>query len=185
MRAAEFLAVLDQYDRVHRKWLFTVHDLRTLFPQGTEGGFRNQLSCLVNHGYIRRVCRGVYANHRARSAQLARHRTAAFLRPRELVYVSRESRLCDLGLISQQMPDYLTVSTTGRSRLFTTCFGRIEYTHTRRDVNAILPHLTLNPIHGLLEADASLAWEELRQSGRNTDLVEEQVAKYDDVQLPV
>ena len=184
MKASDLLRSLDEWDRQHNKWLFTVHDLRLIFRSDTAGNFHNQLTRLVNAGYLKRVCRGVYANHRARSSRLPRFQLAAFLRPGEIVYVSRETRLCDLGLISQQMPDYLTLTTTGRSQLFTTCFGRIEYTHTHRPVPQLLPHLAFNPLYGMFEADAALAWQELKRSGRNTDLVLEQVEKYDDVQLP-
>lgn len=180
----ELFETLDRCDREHRKWLFTVHELRLLFRRGSLGNFHNQLSRMVRAGYLRRVCRGVYANDRARTRHLSRYALARFLRPHELIYVSRESRLCDLGYISQQMVDYLTVTTTGRSRLFTTCYGRIEYTHTARRAADVLPHLKFNEYHGMYEADAGLAWRELRQSRRNTQLVLEQAEKYADVKLP-
>ena len=184
MKTQELFTALDKCDRKYRKWLFTTSELRLLFRDGSAGNFHNQLSHMVATGYLRHVCRGIYANDRARSRHLSMYALARFLRPGELVYVSRESRLCDLGYISQQMLDYLTVTTRGRSRLFTTCYGRIEFTHTSRGVGELMPHLTFNTYHGIYEADATLAWRELKRSGRNTNLVLEQVEKYDDVELP-
>ena len=185
MKTRELFQVLDKYDRKHRKWLFTVHDLRLLFDSGTRGNFHNQLTQMVSNGYLAHVCRGVYANRRAMSKPpWPAISVATFLRPKELIYVSRESRLCDLGLISQMMPSYHTLTTTGLSQLFHTPFGRIEFTHTRCKVADLLPDLEYNRHLEIFEASSSLAWKELQRSRRNVDLVLEQVEKYADVELP-
>ena len=185
MKTKELFERLDQFDRQYGKWLFTVHDLRILFPERTKGNFHNQLTEMVRNRYLTRVCRGVYANRYARSRPYwTSIAVAAFLRPRELIYVSRETRLSDLGFISQMMPDYLTLTTTGPSQLYKTCFGRVEFTHTKQQVHNLLPHLEYDHQLQIFQASAALAWKELKRSARNTDLVLEQVEKYDDVQLP-
>ena len=173
MKSRDLQAVLDDWDRLHQKWVFNIHDLANLFPQDTPCNLHNQLCRLTRNGILRRVARGVYANHRARSRRLTIYTLARHLRPRELLYISRETRLCELGIIPQQVLDYLTLTTHGRSYLFRTPYGRIEYTHTERSFEDVERHIRYNPFYGLFEADAELALRDLRTSRRNLGLVRE------------
>jgi hypothetical protein len=93
-----------------------------------------------------------------------------FLRPREVTYVSLESRLSEAGVISQ-VTTALTCMTTGSPGQFDTPWGTIEFTHTDR------PVVVGTDVHvrddGVLEATAERAARDLRRVGRNTDLIDE------------
>ena len=174
MKSKELLQELDRWDQHHQKWLFSIYELACIFPQDSRANLLNRLSLAVRYGDLKRVARGVYVNHRARSRQMTLYVLARHFRPRELIYVSRESRLSELGRISQQTQDYLTLSTTGRSYLHSTPYGRIEYTHTERAFDWLLEHVEYNQLYRLFEASEELALDELKRSGRNWGLVTEQ-----------
>ena len=173
VKTRELLEELDRWDQQHQKWLFSIYELACLFPQDTRANLLNRLSQAVRYGDLKRVAKGVYVNHRARSRHMTLYVLARHFRPRELIYVSRESRLTELGRISQQMQDYLTLTTTGRSYLYSTPYGRIEYTHTERSFDWLLEHVEYNKLYRLFEASEELALDELRRSGRNWGLVME------------
>jgi hypothetical protein len=94
-----------------------------------------------------------------------------FLRPREISYVSLESRLSEAGIISQ-VTTALTCMTTGSPGRFDTPWGAIEFTHTDRDIEQG------TDVHvrddGVLEADIERAARDLRRVGRNTQLIDEE-----------
>jgi hypothetical protein len=96
------------------------------------------------------------------------------LRPNELTCLSQESRLADLGLISQMPIDRLTLMTTGRSHIYPTRYGTLEFTHTSKSPEKILDETTLNAETGLLEASEALSLRDLRRAGRNLHMLADQ-----------
>ena len=92
-----------------------------------------------------------------------------FLRPREISYVSLESKLSEAGAISQ-VPTVLSCMTTGSPGRFDTPWGAIEFTHTDRDI-ALGTEVHMRD-DGLLEATVERSARDLRRVGRNVGLID-------------
>ena len=69
------------------------------------------------------------------------------LRVGVLNYISLESQLSHTGAISQVLIDRVTVMTKGQSGTFSTPYGIIELTHTKKPVSSISPNLYFDPDH--------------------------------------
>src|SRR5207248_10538025 len=96
--------------------------------------FKLMMKRLADRGVLTRAARGVYVNPRARSMPSdVRAGLIRFLRPREISYVSLESKLSEAGAISQ-VSTVLTCMTTGSPGRFDTPWGAIEFTHTERHI---------------------------------------------------
>lgn len=158
-------------DREFGIWLFTFSMFRAMFPNESESSRKAQLRSLSRRSYLLRVCRNLYANDYARSRPGAPLKALVpYLRPRSLNYLSRESRLSELGSISQIPIDYLTVMTTGRSAIYRTAYGMIEFSHTARPMSKILAG-TSQEGSGLLVACEDLAVADLRRARRNLHMI--------------
>ena len=119
---------------------------------------------LADQGVLTRAARGTYVNPLARSLPSdIRRGLIRFLRPREISYVSLESKLSEAGAISQ-IATALTCMTTGASGTFETPWGIIEFTHTGRDIDIG------NDVYcgdgGTLEATVRRAARDLRLVGQ-------------------
>jgi hypothetical protein len=124
------------------------------------------------HGLIR-AARGVYVNPHARSLPAdTRRGLLRFLRPREISYVSLESKLSEAGIISQ-ITSTLTCMTTGSPGWFDTPWGAVEFTHTDRKIRVGDDVIVQDD--GLMEATIRTAVRDLRRVGRNLDLVDEAI----------
>ena len=120
-----------------------------------------------------RAARGIYVNPAARAApaDVQRH-LVRFLRPREISYVSLESKLSEAGVISQ-IATTLTCMTTGSSGRFETPWGEIEFTHTDRKIDIGADVLVQDD--GMLDATIRTAVRDLRRVGRSLDLIDEEI----------
>jgi len=122
---------------------------------------------LSDQGVLIRAARGVYVNPTARSSPAdIRRGLLRFLRPREINYVSLESKLSEAGVISQ-VATALTCMTTGSPARFDTPWGAVEFTHTDRKIEM--------GRDGTLEATVRTAVRDLRRVGRNLDLIDEEI----------
>ena len=164
MKRSDLQTILDELDLKNGKWLFRTGDFLTLFPSESRETIVQSLHRHCKHGLLKSVCRGVYANHRARSRTRDIFALARFLRPSNFIYLSREVRLQQLGLSTQVYVDYLSLMTDGREQTFDTLYGRLKYAHTDRNWTSIREHLSYNPDSGLWEADEELATLDLRRS---------------------
>jgi hypothetical protein len=128
---------------------------------------------LADQGVLIRAARGIYVNPAARSipADVRRH-LVRFLRPREISYVSLESKLSEAGVISQ-IAATLTCMTTGSPGWFETPWGAVEFTHTDRRIEIGTDVVVLDD--GTLEATIRTAARDLRRVGRNLDLIDEEI----------
>ncbi len=164
--------VLQAQDRQGR-WLFTAGQLRRLTgdsPKAFEAAVRRH----CQRGLLQRVAHGLYAHPHARSVSSNRLEVVARqLRPMDYSYVSIESRLSELGLISQ-IPGVLTVMTSGRSRRCETAYGTIEFTHTGRDVPSLINsgQVVFDAERGIHVATPERARSDLKRVGRNLDLLQ-------------
>ena len=174
MTRNEAIQKLAEWDRKGR-CVFATQDLARLFPADSPGALNKGLDRLVKAGILRRACRGVYVNPNAASRdRFLPERIALILRRGEYSYLSLESTLSELGVISQIPLDRLTVMTTGRKGEYRTPFGVIEFNHTKRSVSDILKHSYRVEGRPMRITDALTAWRDLKRVGRNTHLVDQE-----------
>jgi len=169
-------ALIDKMDSLAKQgvWLFTQMMIAELFPGENIRSIRASITRHTKSGIIVPIAKGIYANERASS--ISAHKleaVVAYLRPGQINYVSQETRLSELGIISQIPVSRLTVMTTGRSGLIETPYGTIELTSTKRKLEAILSGVTYDEERKILLADAARAYGDLKRARRNLDLVDQ------------
>jgi hypothetical protein len=172
MTRTEFVKNLDDMDR-RGIWAFTPATLSVLLGQPDPDYLKLRMKRLADQDVLVRAARGVYVNPRARSLPSdVRSGLVRFLRPRELSYVSLESKLSEVGAISQ-ITTALTCMTTGSPGSFVTPWGAIEFTHTDRPFAIGVDGNVRDD--GLLEATVERSVRDLRRVGRNLNLIDEEV----------
>lgn len=169
MKRRRLMAKLDEADR-RGVWAFTSATFASLLGNPAPNYLKLMMKRLADQGVLTRAARGVYVNPRARSMPSdVRAGLIRFLRPREISYVSLESKLSEAGAISQ-VPTVLTCMTTGSSGRFDTPWGAIEFTHTDRDIEFGTDVHTRDD--GLIEATVERSARDLRRVGRNVGLID-------------
>lgn len=168
MQTKDLLRQLDRWDS-RGIWAFTLPTLRLLFPE-SEQALLKGIGRQEKLGLIRRICRGIYVNPRARSLPPdILPALIDIIRPWDFNYMSLESVLSEAGRISQ-MPGRLTVMSTGRSQVFETPYGVIEFVHTKRTPEKT-PGVTYDTSRHVYVASPETALRDLRRVGRNLDLM--------------
>jgi hypothetical protein len=153
-------------------WAFTPATFSALLGDPEPNYLKLMMKRLADQGVLVRAARGVYVNPHARSMPGdVRGGLIRFLRPRELTYVSLESKLSEVGAISQ-VTTALTCMTTGSPGRFDTPWGAIEFTHTDRPVSPGTDVRARDD--GVLAATVERSARDLRRVGRNTGLIDEQ-----------
>jgi hypothetical protein len=151
-------------------WAFTPASFGALFEKTDPNYLKLRMKRLAEQGVLRRAARGTYVNPLARSLPMdVRRGLIRFLRPREVSYVSLESKLSEAGAISQ-IAAALTCMTTGASGSFETPWGIIEFTHTDRNID--VGKDLYRGDDGTLEATVRCATRDLRRVGRNVGLID-------------
>jgi hypothetical protein len=154
-------------------WAFTPPSFSALMGGIDPDYLKLMMKRLSDQGVLTRAARGIYVNPAARStpADVRRH-LVRFLRPREISYVSLESKLSEAGIISQ-IPTTLTCMTTGSPGRFETPWGAVEFTHTDRKIEIGTDVVVQED--GTLEATIRTAVRDLRRVGRNLDLIDAEI----------
>jgi hypothetical protein len=154
-------------------WAFTPASFSALMGGIEPAYLKLMTKRLVDQGVLIRASRGVYVNPHARSKPPdTRRGLLRFLRPREINYVSLESKLSEAGVISQ-ITTALTCMTTGSAGRFETPWGAVEFTHTDRKIGIGTDVVARDD--GTLEATARTALRDLRRVGRNLDLIDDEI----------
>lgn len=170
MKLLDAMNVLSEWDQKGRR-VFLMEDLRKLFPDRSDKTFAETLRRLVAKEILERGANGVYINPRStRPKTNLIEEIATALRRGCWSYVSLESALSEHGAISQIPISYLTVMTTGRSGVFQTGYGTIEFTHTKRAPIDIIEG-TADVGRPLRLASPLTAWRDLQRVGRNLHMV--------------
>lgn len=170
MKRRELIESLINADR-SGVWAFTPRSFGTLFGKEDPRYVKLMMKRLADQGVLTRAGRGTYVNPLARSLPSdVRRGLIRFLRPREISYVSLETKLSEAGAISQ-IATALTCMTTGSSGTFDTPWGIIEFTHTSRGID--LSSDVYCGEDGTLEATIRCAARDLRRVGRNVDLIDD------------
>jgi hypothetical protein len=151
-------------------WAFTPSSFSTLMGGIEPKYLKLMTKRLADQGVLIRAVRGVYVNPHARSQPSdVRRGLLRFLRPRQISYVSLETRLSEAGAISQ-IATALTCMTTGSPGRFETPWGAVEFTHTDRVIRIGTDVVAKDD--GTLEATVRTAVRDLRRVGRNLDLID-------------
>jgi hypothetical protein len=154
-------------------WAFTPSSFSALMGGIEPAYLKLMTKRLSDQGVLIRAARGVYINPHARSKPPdTRRGLLRFLRPREINYVSLETRLSEAGVISQ-IATALTCMTTGSPGRFETPWGAIEFTHTDRKIRVGTDVIVQDD--GTLEATLRTAIRDLRRVGRNLDLIDHEI----------
>jgi hypothetical protein len=153
-------------------WAFTPSSFSALMGGIERAYLKLMTKRLADQGVLVRAARGVYVNPHARSMPSdVRRGLLRFLRPREISYVSLETKLSEAGVISQ-ITTVLTCMTTGSPGWFETPWGAIEFTHTDRSIRIGTDVIAQDD--GTLEATLRTAVRDLRRVGRNLDLIDDE-----------
>ena len=171
MKTVDAISILWELDRDGRA-VFSVAELRKIFPERSGHTFTDGLRRLVTKGILKRAAHGVYVNALSRGPRAYLNEEVAIrLRSGEYSYVSLESALSAFGVISQIPVGRTTVMTTGRSGEIQTIYGTLDFTHTERPVRDILASTLVIEGRPLRFARLETALRDLRRVGRNLDLV--------------
>ena len=155
-------------------YLYTPEDMRCLFGSLSAGAFRSLLKRAEASGVLKSVCRGLYLYTKSRhhKGDLLFH-AAARLRSGCFNYISLETALSDVGIISQIPLQWITIMSSGRSS--TICcdpFGTIEFVHTKKAADDFTGALVYDIRCRLWRATPALALRDMRRTGRNLDLID-------------
>lgn len=162
----------------NKHFLFSFQDLRALFPNLTDAAFKALINRAAKLGYLYRVCRGLYAYQDAIPADgLFLFHVAAYLRRDEFNYISLETVLSDLGVISQVPINRIFIMSSGRSNSIS-CgeFGAIEFVHTNQKPEEVMDNLVYDQDCGMWRANLKLALRDMKMTKRSCDLIDWDVA---------
>lgn len=157
-----------------KKQVFALSDLRALLPEHQEGAFKSIVTRLEKRGELVRVCRGIYLlpDSASHSGDIL-GRVASRLRAHHFSYLSLETVLSDAGVISQIPLNRITVMSSGRSSVISCgVYGSVEFVHTRKTAAELAGQLNYDPIYGLWRASVPLALRDMRDTRRDTGLVD-------------
>ena len=158
----------------HEYYLFTLFDMRALFPHLSDAAFKTLMSRAVRSELLVRLCRGLYLYKPALPKDgLLLYHAAALLRADKFNYISLETALSDIGVISQIPLNWISIMSSGRSSIIS-CgeFGTIEYIHTIQKPELLMPKLTYDHRCGLWRANVHIAIRDMKATHRNCDLID-------------
>ncbi|NQZ05796.1 MAG: hypothetical protein HRT35_01415 [Algicola sp.] len=146
---------------------------RSYFPGEGATNLKKTIERALIKGVLLRPCRGVYLTAKRLKDNVYKLESIALvLRRGEYSYVSLETALSQYSIISQMTVNYLSVMTTGRSQIYRTPFGTIEFTHTARNEIDILENTYKQGERPMRVAKPDLALSDLKRVGRNLNLVD-------------
>lgn len=162
-----------RHNTKEQRYLFSANDLRALFPSLSNPAFKTLLSRAVKSDILDRICRGVYAftDIQTNDGLLLFH-VAAILRASAFNYISLETALNDVGIISQVPFNCITIMSSGRSNVIS-CgdYGHIEFVHTSRQPSQLKDQLFYDARCGLWRAIPVLALDDMKRTRRDCSLI--------------
>lgn len=174
MQPMKYLAEWLSQNASNNHYLFAHSDLRALCKHLSNASFKTLLSRAVRSSILTRVCRGIYLYKNALPTDgLLLYHTAALLRADEFNYISLETVLSDVGVISQIPINWISIMSSGRSNTIS-CgeFGTIEFVHTVQKPEDLIDYLIYDRIYGMWRASVSLALRDMKAAHRNCDLID-------------
>lgn len=161
-----------------QRYLFLSEDLKLLFPEINISNFKALLFRMVKQGILERICKGLYAYIDAMPHDgLILFHAANLIRNDHFNYVSLETVLSQTGVISQVVIDRINVMTSGRSYIQNIGkYGTIEFIHTDKKPLNLVNDLAYDKDLKMWVATIKLAIEDMKNTHRNTDLIDWEVA---------
>jgi len=150
-------------------WALSGRALGRLFLESPQS-LSVSLARACRDGHLVRLGGGFYRNNLSSLPWNHLELLANWLRPNEWFYLSLESALHEAGFL-QQVPNRLVFVTTGRSYIFDTPLGILEFIHTQRNLSKSWGQIVPDWRRGIRMAQPELAFADLRRSRRNVDLV--------------
>lgn len=148
-------------------------ELAFMLGVSCDPAFKKFLVDCVKKGLIRRVVKGFYESKiTPPELETAIYKIIKKFRSGVLSYISLESQLSHTGDISQIVIGRITVMTKGRSGCFDTPYGVIEFTHTKKPIDQIVPHLYYDPDIKMYRAFKEQAIADLKHCRRNLHMLE-------------
>lgn len=153
--------------------IHSTSELAFMLGEACSPAFNKFLAGGVKRGVLRRVSKGLYESTLTPPEPAnAIYRTINKLRSGVINYISLESQLSYTGDISQVlMGRVVTVVTKGRSGTFSTPYGVIEFTHTKKPVSSIAPNLYFDSDIKMFRAKTKQAIEDLKHCNRNVGML--------------
>lgn len=147
--------------------------LRHRFANEDDEAFKKSLGRHVSDKLIDRPARGLYASPRAGlGSTCAWSQFIQTLRPLDAFYLSLETRLAEVGAISQQ-PQLVTLVTSGPAGSHDTPYGRIELVHSTSIPTMASGDVAPDEARGVFVASPRRAYEDMLRLNRSTvDLVD-------------
>lgn len=153
--------------------IHTARELAYMMGETYTPAFKKFLADGVEGGVLRRVARGLYESTiTPPEPTTAIYKIINKLRAGVLNYISLESQLSHTGEISQIVMGRVTVMTKGRSGIFSTPYGVIEFIHTKKSVASIAPNLYVDSEIGMHRANIKQAKADLKDCNRNLQMLE-------------
>ncbi len=149
--------------------IHTSAELAFMLDESYTPAFTKFLSDCVKKGILRRVARSTLTPPEPTTAI---YKIIKKLRSEVLNYISLESQLSFTGDISQIVMGRVTVMTKGRSGTFTTPYGTIEFTHTKKPVSEIMPNIYYDADIKMYRATTEQAIKDLKSCNRNVHMLE-------------
>jgi len=162
-------------DKEH--YLFSASDFYSLFNNLSQPALIMLLNRAVKNSLLERACKGIYIYPKAEYEKgYELYHIAAKLREDEFCYLSCENILSQNGIISQIPMGYITLMTTGRSGVIN-CgkYGKIEFIHTKKNIEKIQKQLTYNYKYKLWCAKVSLAYKDMKITKKSLDLINKEI----------
>jgi predicted transcriptional regulator of viral defense system len=173
VKKTELATKLHKLQKYTKHCLVTIAQFRMLFPEYQDSVLKVRLSQLTTSGVLEKICRGVWSFPESEYYATTDLRYLPhLLRRTDINYISLESVLSKHSVISQQMFDYLTVMTTGRSGTFQTPMGTLELVHTKKQPLLLLADTAAVENVPIREALIERAYKDLKKVGRNLDLID-------------
>ncbi|AMO58718.1 hypothetical protein GZ77_17510 [Endozoicomonas montiporae] len=153
--------------------IYTAQEIAYLIGEKYSPALTKFLADCAKKGLIRRVAAGLFESTLTPPAPTtAIYKIAKKLRNHVISYISLESQLSHTGTISQIPMGRLTIVTKGRSGTFTTPYGVIEFTHSKKSVSSISPNLYFDSTVNMYRANTSQAIADLKDCKRNLHMLE-------------
>lgn len=148
-------------------------ELAFMLGEPYKPAFTKFLADSVKRGILRRVANGLFESTLTPpESTTAIYKIIKKLRSGVLNYISLESQLSHTGDISQIIMGRITVVTKGRSGTFSTPYGIIEFTHTKKPISKIAPNLYFDPEIHMYRATTAQAKADLKDCNRNVHMLE-------------
>ncbi|UYM18682.1 type IV toxin-antitoxin system AbiEi family antitoxin [Endozoicomonas euniceicola] len=153
--------------------IHTAAEIAYMIGEKHSATFTKFLAVYAKKGLIRRVATGLFESTLTPpDPTTAIYKIAKKLRSDVISYISLESQLSYTGDISQIPMGRLTIITKGRNGTFSTPYGVIEFTHTKKAIDRIAPNLYFDETAGIYRAKTSQAIADLKDCKRNRHMLD-------------